>query len=85
MGCPSSGYSRAQWPNRHAVRRTYATDLAREKVPHVWLVDPDAKTLEVLELDGATYRLVATHGGEAVVRAVPFNAIELELADLWSE
>jgi Uma2 family endonuclease len=57
---------------------------SREKVPHVWLVDPDAKTLEVLELDGDTYRLVATHGGDAVVRAVPFDAIELELAELWA-
>jgi Uma2 family endonuclease len=58
---------------------------ARERVPHVWLVDPDGKTLEVLELDGDTYRLVATHGGDAVVRAVPFDAIELKLADLWGK
>jgi Uma2 family endonuclease len=57
----------------------------RENVPHVWLVDPDAKTLEVLELDGETYRLVATHGGDTVVQAVPFDAIELELGSLWGE
>jgi len=58
---------------------------ARENVPHVWLVDPDGKTLEVFVLDGDTYRLVATHGGDAVVRAVPFDAIELELAALWGK
>jgi Uma2 family endonuclease len=58
---------------------------ARERVPHVWLVDPDARTLEVLELDGDTYRLVSSHGGSEVIRAVPFDAIELELGSLWGE
>jgi Uma2 family endonuclease len=58
---------------------------ARENVQHVWLVDPDGRTLEVLELDGNTYRLVSTHGGDDVVRAVPFDAIEFELAALWGK
>ena len=58
---------------------------AREKIPHVWLLDPDDQTLEVFELDGDTFRLIATHGGDAVVRAVPFEAIELELAVLWGK
>lgn len=56
----------------------------REQVPHVWLIDPAAQLLEVLRLDGASYRLVATHGGDAKVRAEPFDAIELELAALWA-
>jgi Uma2 family endonuclease len=56
---------------------------ARERVPHVWLVDPDALTLEVFALDGASYRLVATHGGDRRVRVAPFEAIELELGALW--
>jgi hypothetical protein len=51
----------------------------------VWLVDPIATTLEVLVLDGETYRVAATHGGDDRVRAVPFDAIELELAPLWGE
>ena len=58
---------------------------ARETVPHVSLVDPDAKTLEVFELGGPTFRLVETHAGDAVVRAVPFDAVELELAAPWGE
>lgn len=49
---------------------------------HVWLVDPVAKTLEIFSLDGDTYRLSATHADEEVVRAVPFDAIELELGAL---
>jgi Uma2 family endonuclease len=58
---------------------------AREKVAHVWLLDPDALTLEILELDGPTYRLLATHGGSDVVSGVPFTEIDLELAGLWGE
>jgi Uma2 family endonuclease len=56
---------------------------ARERVSHVWLVDPLAKTLEIFRLDGETYRLVATHAEDAKVRAEPFDAIELELGALW--
>ncbi len=57
---------------------------AREGVKHVWLLDPDVRTLEVLRLDGETYRLIHTWRGDAVVRAEPFDAIELELATLWA-
>lgn len=58
---------------------------ARERVPHVWLVSPTEQTLEVLALDGPSYRLIATYGGDARVRAEPFAAIELELAALWTQ
>jgi Uma2 family endonuclease len=56
----------------------------REGVTHVWLVDPLLRTLEVLRLDGATYRLIVTVRGDARVRAEPFDALELELALLWA-
>lgn len=56
---------------------------ARERVGHVWLVDPLEQYLEVLRLDGATYRIVATFTADAKVRAEPFDAIELDLAVLW--
>ena len=56
--------------------------FARERVSHVWLVDPIVQTLEVLRLDGQTYRIVGTWRDDAHVRAEPFDAIELELASL---
>lgn len=56
---------------------------ARAGVAHVWIIDPLAKTLEVFRLDGETYRLVSTHGGDDRIRAEPFDAIELELGALW--
>jgi hypothetical protein len=52
-------------------------------VPYVWLVDPAAHTLEVLELEGERYVLAATYGGDGTVRAKPFDAIELQLSALW--
>lgn len=55
----------------------------RERVPHLWFVNPAAHLLEVLLLDGDGYRLLATHAGDARVRAVPFDAIELDLSVLW--
>lgn len=57
---------------------------AHERVGHVWLVDPLLRTLEVLRLDGPTYRVVIAVRGETRVRAEPFEALELELALLWA-
>jgi Uma2 family endonuclease len=59
--------------------RIYAT----QDVLHLWFVDPEAQTLEVLELDGATYRVKEVYSADAKIRAVPFDAIELELGLLW--
>lgn len=57
---------------------------ARERVGHVWLVDPEAQTLEVLRLDGATFRIVQHGSGSGALRAEPFDALELDLSLLWS-
>jgi Uma2 family endonuclease len=62
-------------------RRIYA----REGVRHLWHVDPLARTLEVFRLTEGQWLLVQTLAGEERVRAEPFEAIELELALLWSE
>ena len=57
---------------------------ARERVEHVWLVDPALSTLEVLRLDGAGYRILHAWHGDAIVQAEPFEEYALHLADLWS-
>lgn len=57
---------------------------AQHEVAHVWLSDPEACTLEVLERDSRGYRIVTVFSGAGPVRAVPFDAIELDLAALWA-
>ena len=58
---------------------------AREKVGHVWLVDPREKTIEVLRHDGDGYTLRGTFGGDEAVRAEPFDAVEIPPAFLWGK
>lgn len=56
---------------------------AREQVPHLWLVDPVAETLEVFGLQAGRWVILGVHAGDAKVRAEPFDAIEIDLAALW--
>jgi Uma2 family endonuclease len=58
---------------------------AREGVPHFWLVNPLARTLEVYRLAEGRWVLLGTHEGDARVRAEPFDAVELELGGLWAQ
>lgn len=64
-------------------RRLKLPIYAREGVSHVWLVEPIARFIDVMRLDGQTYRLVATHGEREFARLEPFEAIELEPGALW--
>jgi Uma2 family endonuclease len=57
---------------------------AREGVTHAWLLDPLARTLEVLRLDTRQWIIVAVHGENDEVRAEPFEATSLPLARLWA-
>jgi Uma2 family endonuclease len=54
-------------------------------VPHLWLVNPTARTIEVYRLADGRWLLLATHEGAQRVRAEPFEAVELDLAPLWGE
>ena len=56
----------------------------RESVGNVWLINPVTRTLEVYRLEGQRWILLDTFEDDAVVRAEPFDAIELSLAVLWS-
>ena len=58
---------------------------AQAGVAHAWLVNPIARTLEILRLRDGTWTLVAVCGDTDTVRIEPFEAIELDLGRLWAD
>jgi Uma2 family endonuclease len=58
---------------------------ARENVRHAWLIDPTARTVEVLALDQGSWKLVLARGDDDLVRLPPFDAIDLDVLALWGE
>ena len=56
---------------------------ARERVVHLWLVDPLARTLEAFELREGEWALIATAADADPVAIRPFEAVTFSLADLW--
>lgn len=58
---------------------------AREKVGHIWLVDPLQRTLEIYRLEGQGWLLVGSHGDFERVYAEPFEAIEIGISRWWLE
>jgi Uma2 family endonuclease len=70
---------------RHIDRVQKMRIYAREGVRHVWHVDPLARTLDIFLLQEGRWLLVQSFAREEWVRAEPFEAIELELALVWSE
>ena len=69
----------------HVDRDKKLPIYAAHGVSHVWLIDPGARTLEVHALgDDRRWQSVRLYEGDAIVRADPFAAIELELAALWA-
>jgi Uma2 family endonuclease len=57
----------------------------RAGVEHVWFIQPRSRTLEVLAARDGTWSIVGVHVDDARVRAAPFEAIELDLANLWAD
>ena len=57
--------------------------LHRAGVPHYWIVDHESKTLEVYRWHADGYLSVLVTSPGAVVRAEPFDAVELRVAVLF--
>jgi Uma2 family endonuclease len=72
-------------------RSTEKTDRA-EKLPifaqfgvgHAWLVHPRRRTVEAFRLHEGKWLAIAVHKDDERARIEPFDAIELDLAALWS-
>lgn len=56
---------------------------ARHGVPYCWLVDPDAKTLEAFALKEENWQSLGLFSGSDRASIPPFDAIILDLGELW--
>lgn len=64
-------------------RRIKMPIYARFGVPHFWLVDPLARTLESYALAEGAWRLTGSFADSDTVRAAPFDALAFTLDRLW--
>lgn len=64
-------------------RATKLSVYAESHIPHVWLVDPKVKTVEVLTLQGSKYLIEATCAGHGVLTSSLFPGWQLPLEDLF--
>ena len=64
-------------------RATKLPIYADAGVPEVWLIDSQAKTVEVLKLQGKKYFVEVTHAGDQVLTSDFFSGWQLPLRDLF--
>lgn len=57
---------------------------ARSGVQHAWLLDPLQRSLEVFRRQDGVWLLLGVYGDEKV-RAEPFEAVEIDLLQIWGE
>ena len=65
--------------DRTAKAKRYATFGVRE----MWLVDPDARTIEVLVNEGDGFRREALHGEADLVRSVVLSGLEFPVSPVF--
>jgi Uma2 family endonuclease len=67
----------------HLDRHRKLGVYAHAGVAHAWLVDPIARTLEVLRRDDHRWITDAVHSGNDTVQAPPFDAVALPITRWW--
>ena len=72
--------------------RTASVDQGKKRrayhsagVEHYWLVDPTNRTLTVLARAELDYLIVLVAGPDEVVKAPPFDAVEIAVGDIFGE
>lgn len=56
---------------------------AEHGVGHLWMIDVEARVLEVFRLENGRWLLLAIYSGEQSINAEPFEAIDFRLERLW--
>ncbi|MFQ5829915.1 MAG: Uma2 family endonuclease [Candidatus Methylomirabilia bacterium] len=71
-------------PSTTLIDRSTKLQLyARYGAPYYWIVDPEARIIEVHVLSGGAYQLVARAAGLQAVSLLPFPDLALVPASLW--
>jgi len=65
--------------DRNAKLQLYA----RHGVPHVWIIDPDARSADAYVLRSGGYVMETRAAGEESLRAEPFLDFAIPMAPLW--
>ncbi len=55
----------------------------RYGIGHFWLVDPNAKTLDVFRLEAGRWVVAGLYVEDDKARAEPFQEVEIDLNELW--
>ena len=72
-------------PSTQAIDRAEKMAIyLRERVSHVWLIDPLERLVEIYRHNGASWLRAAVHHGDETVRAEPFESVEMQLSWLWT-
>lgn len=69
--------------NRRRDRLLKPDAYHRAGVQYLWLVDPEARFVEVFRHAAEGYTRIQTATGSGPARLVPFDAAELDLAEWW--
>jgi Uma2 family endonuclease len=70
----------------HLDRTRKLPIYARERIPHVWLVDPRDRTVDVLRLGPDGYVLAKSWGGEdEAAELEPFGALPIPPSAFWGK
>lgn len=62
------------------VKRQFYAEVGIE---YLWYIDPEGRTLTVSHLEAGRWVEIGVFGAEQVVRAAPFDAIEIALEPWW--
>lgn len=84
MSVPPDWVCEVLSPSTHRIDRLRKMPILHGAgVGHLWLVDPDVRTLEVYRREPGGWLRTAMYADDEVVRAEPFDAIELDLGRWW--
>jgi Uma2 family endonuclease len=71
----------AERPERDLLEK--CEEYARSGVPHYWIADPNARTLEGRTLVGTAFATDALFSGEVTARLRPFADLAIPLIEVW--